>query len=366
VRGEFIGVWKDAWPEIWLPLVDHDDVPGDVFCELFREIAASLRDPTENDAISLLLDDAILLREAFEHAAACARPELGRTAVVEAFDVSSATDSDEGPLRRAAAVSALEGLIGESAGARLAESLAVLGSDPEKRAAATERARDLIINDRVRSREAFERIESDDLVGERAVVGFFEGAFDVLDGMGGDELSNRYFNLLAEFINKFSLRYDLRRPCIVCPTLPGVFASLVRDVRALASLDPHLDALMGDFEDAVRDLRHGCSEARIKTCIQRQVNLLEAFGNASLGVSSATLGAVCDQLGTWPHHKLKIALKSMYGFASDYPGIRHGGTPANALRAVDMRDLVAVSVLLAGFTPYLSNGLDLDAVYRGT
>lgn len=35
------------------------------------------------------------------------------------------------------------------------------------------------------------------------------------------------------------------------------------------------------------------------------------------------------------------------------------------LRAVDMRDLVAMSILLAGFTPYLSNGLDADVVYRG-
>ena len=58
-------------------------------------------------------------------------------------------------------------------------------------------------------------------------------------------------------------------------------------------------------------------------------------------------------------------MKDLYGFASDYPGIRHGGTPANALRAVDMRDMVAMSILLAGFTPYLSSALDADIVYRG-
>ena len=49
---------------------------------------------------------------------------------------------------------------------------------------------------------------------------FFEAMHDALDEMGGDELSNRYFNLLSDFIDKFSLRYDLRRPCILCPTLP--------------------------------------------------------------------------------------------------------------------------------------------------
>ena len=58
-------------------------------------------------------------------------------------------------------------------------------------------------------------------------------------------------------------------------------------------------------------------------------------------------------------------MKNLYGFASDYPGIRHGGTPANALRAIEMRDLIAMSILLAGFTPYLSDQFNADVVYRG-
>ena len=122
---------------------------------------------------------------------------------------------------------------------------------------------------------------------------------------------------------------------------------------------------MKEFENAVRDLRHDCSDGRIKTCIQKQVNLLEAIGRTVPGVTGTTLGAICNQVGTWPHEKLKEAMSDLYGFASDYPGIRHGGTPANALRVVDMRDLVAMSILLAGFTPYLSSALDADIVYRG-
>jgi len=183
--------------------------------------------------------------------------------------------------------------------------------------------------------------------------------------LAGDELANRYFNLLAGFIDKFSLRYDLRRPCTLCPTLSGMFTSLVRDLRVLTGQDPHLDALMKDFENAVRDLRQDCSDGRIKTCIQKQINLLEAIGQTVPGVTSTTLGAICNQVGTWPHENLKEAMKNLYWFACDYPGIRHGGTAANALRAVDMRDLVAMSILLAGFTPYLSNLIDADVVYRG-
>jgi len=276
VRGEFIGVWSETWREIWLPLINYEDVPEDIFCELYRELAKALRSPPSIEALADVIDN---------------------------------------PLQ---------------------------------------------------SREAFEKTGIGDLSGERELVGFLEAAHPVLDDMGGDELSNRYFNLLARVIDMYSLRYDLRRPCILCPTLPGVFASLVRDLRALTSQDPHLDTLMKEFENAVRDLRHDSSDGRIKTCIQKQVNLLEALGRAFPGVTGTTLGAICDQVGTWPHAKLKDAMKNLYGFASDYPGIRHGGTPANAIRAVDMRDMVAMSILLTGFAPYLEHRLSAAAIFGGS
>jgi len=222
-----------------------------------------------------------------------------------------------------------------------------------------------IIDDPVQSKEAFEKTGSEDLSGERDLVTFLENTQAILDDLGGDALSNLYFNLLATFIDKFSLRYDLRRPCILCPTLTGVFASLVQDLRSVTSKDANLDSLMRDFEDVIRDLRTSCSDGRIKTCIQKQMNLLEAIGRMYPGVTQTTLGAICDQLGTWPHQKLKEAMKNLYGFASDYPGIRHGGTPASAIRTIDMRDMVAMSILLAGFTPYLTDQLNADNVYRG-
>ena len=223
-----------------------------------------------------------------------------------------------------------------------------------------------IIDDPVQSREAFENTTAADLAGERAVVIFLEAAHPALDDLGGDELTNRYFNLLTAFIDKFSLRYDLRRPCVLCPTLPGVFASLVRDLRALASQDLHLDRLMKEYEDAVRDLRFGCTDGRIKTCIGKQFMLLEAIGALDPGVTKNTLGDMCEQLNSWPHATIKEALKKLYGFASDYPGIRHGSRAKGVLRAIDMRDMVAMSILLTGFTPYLERRLSADAIYGGS
>ena len=75
---------------------------------------------------------------------------------------------------------------------------------------------------------------------------------------------------------------------------------------------------------------------------------------------------MCDQLISWPHSTVKEALKKLYGFASDYPGIRHGRSAKGALRAIDMRDMVAMSVLLTGFTPYLENRLSADAIFGGS
>jgi len=56
-------------------------------------------------------------------------------------------------------------------------------------------------------------------------------------------------------------------------------------------------------------------------------------------------------------------MQSLYGFTCDYPAYAWWN-PANARRSIDMRDMIAMSILLAGFTPYLSDQLDADAVYQ--
>jgi hypothetical protein len=223
-----------------------------------------------------------------------------------------------------------------------------------------------IIDDLTRSREVFEATNFSDFRGERVLVRFLENAYSIIEDVGGDPLANYYFTLLSDFIEKFSLRYDLRRPCELCPTIQGVFANLMRDLRLATGRDAYLDSLMKDFETAIRDLRTNTSEGRIKTCIQKQMNLLEAIGQNSPGVTGNTLGAICDQVGTWPHEKVKEAMKSLYAFSCNYPGIRHAGTPANALRGIDMKDLVAISIMLVGFAPYLTDKVDSIVVYSGS
>jgi hypothetical protein len=275
MRGEFIGVWSETWREIWEVLSMHEQAPDDLFCELYREMAAALKTPPSVEALAEIIDNP------------------------------------------------------------------------------------------AQSIDAFKNIQSDDLAGEHMLVNFFENVHSVLDDLGGDSLSNYYFNLLDGFVSKYSLRCDLRRPCVLCPTLSGMFGSLVRDLRTLTSQDAHLDNLMNDFENALSDLRMDCSDERIKACIQMQVSLLEAIGQTYPGVNGDNLDAICSEVGTWPHEKIKKSLEYLYLFASDYVGISNGGISTNLIRNIEMLDLVAVSIILTGFLPYLSNQLDAEIVYHG-
>lgn len=222
-----------------------------------------------------------------------------------------------------------------------------------------------ILDDPIQSRQAFESITVDDLAGERELVGFFEAAHDALEEFGGDPLSNRYFNLLAAFIEKFSLRYDLRRPCVLCPTLSGLLTNLVQHMSVTSRADTHLSKLNHEFEESLRDLRLGRTETRIKSFLAKQFILVEGIANTSNGTIGETLGQRCSK-ASWPHPTLKAAAGSLYGFRSDYPGIGHSGNPKAVLRDLDDRELVGVSCMLLGVLPYVDSSVDASQVYGAT
>lgn len=368
MRGEFLHVWEDTYREIWIPLAEEESIPTDLFSQLYRELSPAIKEPLGEDALVIPLGDAIQLREAFDRTLAVSGVEISLTDADIAFGASGATDHESIRRRRAAAEACLATLIGDAASAKrfLTQALSDLADDPGRRAEAKERALDAIVNDGPKSREVFEQVRSTEFVGEIALVRFLESAFEILDDVGGDPLSNRYFNLLTDFIDKFSLRYDLRRPCTFCPTLPGMFTGLLRELNALSTMDQNIGKRLRDFEEAIQDLHMGPTEGRISNCVMKQVMLLEAVAAASGGASGSDLAALCKTLEHWPHPAVRKSLLNLYGFASDFPGVRHGTPSTGMARNIDMRDMVAMSILLAGFTPYLAHGLDPDVVYRGT
>jgi hypothetical protein len=311
MRGDFIGAWAETWRFIWIPLSEISVAPVDLFSELYRDLVPEPAPPLPPPLPSLYNDDGTLSR-------------------VE--DIEARTRYEAAIEAHALERSRYEELVNGRQSARTAYRTALL-----------ERG----------------KTESD-------VILVLERASLVLEDYNIERLRNGYFSLVERFIEKFSLRYDLRRPFSVHPTLAGVFTQLVRDLKTATASDATLHTLMLELEDAIRDLRSNRSSGKIKSCIQKQINLLEAMGSRAPGVTANTLGRICDEVGTWPHHNVKDAMKALYRFTCDYPGIRHGGTAASQLRDIGMEDLVSMSLILAGFSPYLTDLLSSEHIYLGT
>lgn len=201
---------------------------------------------------------------------------------------------------------------------------------------------------------------------ESQIVKALENAFDAVEDFGGGNLANTYYQIVEAFLNKYSLRYDLRRPLSLHPTLPGIFTNLITNLKSVAAQDENLAERLQDFEEALRDLKIDQSSRRIRVCIQSQMNLLEAIGCLHPeGEDSATLGEMCKSIKSFPHSAVGGALSSLYGFSSDFSGVRHGKKSRGVKREVEMRDLVSISVILAGFIPYLTESMDSGAIYSG-
>jgi hypothetical protein len=137
----------------------------------------------------------------------------------------------------------------------------------EERAASSEKARGAL------KRTWFKRPTD-----ESVAIAFLEKSYSIFEEYNDGNFANDYFNRVDRFLKRYSLRYDLRRPLTLHPTLSGIFASLIKELRSLSLQDEHLSALLTEFENSLRDLRSDLSQARIKTCLHKQFNLLEAIG----------------------------------------------------------------------------------------
>jgi hypothetical protein len=364
--GQFIDVWRETWQGIWTPLTDREDVPDDIFCELYRELARVLKEPVAEGATALVINDAVQRREMFDRALQLAGTKIDRATRDEILNkVLQETVSGLSP-SVGSLEAALDEVISDASISRraLGQALSALVNDPKKRAEALERANDIIINDKSKSVDAFEKVEASSIASEAALVGFLETAYAIAGDYGGNSLASAYVGLLTDFIEKYSLRYDICLPCMLCPTLPGIFTSLFRDACRLGSVNGNIAERFEDFQEAVHGLRLGQTKGRIATCISKQVMLLEAIGAATNNVKGTELRAISDQMRQWPHPAVKLSLQNLYGFTSDFPGVRHGTPSTGMLRDLDMRDLVAMSILLTGFTPYFSDQINPDSVYR--
>lgn len=226
-----------------------------------------------------------------------------------------------------------------------------------------------IVDDKDIARTTFRDTKAAALTGELGAVEFLERAHKTIEDFGYEALTNRYFLLIRDFLDKYSLRYDLRRPFSLHPTLPGVFARLINELRAQAKEDADIGTSLRYFEDAFRDIKNDPSPNRIGTLFVRHMNLLEAIGQKNPSLKSTTLGQMSKEMLKLPHSALQTGVCDMvakvYGFSSDYPDIRHAGTPASKQRELAIEDVIAVSVMLTGILPYINDNCDAYSAFYG-
>lgn len=216
-------------------------------------------------------------------------------------------------------------------------------------------------NDPARARELFLAISGVDFGSESAAVLFKEEADRVIAEYEMPRLTDLYRRLVRAALRKLNLRYRLEEPFRLRFLLPGSFANLYEELERINRGNPHLESLLGDFEKSFDHYARTQDVTDLKTCISKASNYAEGLASATSG-TTGPLGALCDRLTDWPHDKLKDALKNVYHFCCDYPGVRHGGTPANARRDLASRDVTLASLLLLSFAGYLSPALDEKVV----
>lgn len=216
-------------------------------------------------------------------------------------------------------------------------------------------------NDPDKARQRFLPLKGTDFASESAIVHFLEAARDVISDYEIPGFEDCYRRLLRDALRKFNLRYRLDEPFILRFLLPGSFTNLYNELRRVSGGNGHLASLLTDFEKAFDRYARTQDPTDLKTCIGNASKYAEGLAGVTCG-RPGSLGDLCKEIKDWPHGAVQAALGNLYGFCSDYPGIRHAGNPAGIRRDLATRDMTLASLLLLNFSGYLMPSLDQEAV----
>ena len=216
-------------------------------------------------------------------------------------------------------------------------------------------------NDPDEARQHFLALKGTDFASESAIVRFLEEAHDVIADYDVSGFEDFYRRLLRDAVRKFNLRYRLDEPFTLRFLLPGSFNNLYAELHRLNTGNGHLTGLLSDFEKAFDRYARTQDPTDLRTCINNASKYVEGLAGATCGKAD-TLGDLCKDIKDWPHGALQAALSNLYGFCSNYPGIRHAGNPVGVRRDLATRDMTLASLLLLSFSGYLSPSVDERAV----
>lgn len=247
MRGDLKSAWPYVWSDIWVRLYETKGAPVELFSELYAALMPKPRPPAAPAEPAEFDENGVATDPAYLEALASYEDAL-ETYRLEKIAYSEA-----------------------------------LTAEPEQA--------------RVWLREGLPLTLKTEVDAVRAL----EKAFQCIDDIGGDDLSNRYVTLVEGFLKKYSIRYDLRRPFSLHPNLPGIFSAIWAEVRALCLKDAQLESSIQEFDDAFRDLKLGANAGRLKSCFIKQFNMLEAITARNPAVTQNVLSSMIGEIQAWPH-----------------------------------------------------------------
>jgi hypothetical protein len=216
-------------------------------------------------------------------------------------------------------------------------------------------------NNTDKARQRFLALKGTDFTSESAIVHFLEEVRNVIADYEITGYEDFYRRLLRDILHKYNLRYRLDDPFILRFLLPGSFTNLYAELHRLNIGNGHLAGLLTDFEKAFDRYARTQDPTDLKTCIGNASKYVEGLAGTTCG-KSGSLGDLCKEIKDWPHSAVQAALTKLYGFCSDYPGIRHAGNPAGVRRDLNARDVTLASLLLLSFSGYLSQDIDEQVI----
>jgi hypothetical protein len=217
----------------------------------------------------------------------------------------------------------------------------------------------VVANDPQQARNFIMTVEGAAFRSDAALARFFRDALDVYEESGNPELPPEFIRLTSEFVSCHNLRYRVITPFRLQPHLPGVFAALFAELSDFSTRNPQLAAAMADFEHSFEVLSKTHKETDMKTCIHKACMFVECLGALKPGAKGKTLGDLCINIDCWPHKAVRGAVSNLYGFCSDYPGIRHNVSVEGQLRQLEVKDSILVTLLLLAASGYFRDDINI-------
>ena len=218
----------------------------------------------------------------------------------------------------------------------------------------------LALNDATIAEELLIDLSGADFESESKALEAVSSTYSILVDIATQDLANCYLDLLKTFISTYNLRYYVDDRAQFWISFSGLSTAMFGHLRKAANGDTHVLQQLNAFEHALAECLADPNETRIKTTIQKQVMVLEAFGLRQHMSSVNTLGQMLKNVVSWPHSSLNEAARKLNDFVNDYPGIRHAGSSNSVIRTLDLRDLTGVTLSLIGLVTYLAEDFELQ------